>query len=175
MTRSLLEEEFEDFLSGGEVLEAGVLDPARERVVALLHPNGWSVFAKLGAIHLAVGVLTLAFCPQFGVKIGAFGLGLARLFAYFGAYGCMVGCGAFFMGSSLVAAGCLLKPEEVRVLRGHQVLQLAALALLSLGAFVMLDAQILAGYAAVWAVGSTLGGVAALELTWLFRVRALFG
>ena len=83
----------------------------------------------------------------------------------------MAACGAFFVGVSLLVAALVLNREEVRTLRAHPWLQLAALVFLSLGAFIMADAEILLGFALAWVVGSLAGGFAALELGWQLRAR----
>jgi hypothetical protein len=139
-----------------------------------LNPSPWKVFAKLSGIHFVIGTVTLALCPQFGFRLVGDGMGLMTYFMGLGVHGCMAACGALFVGSSLAAAGLLLKPEEVRVLRQQQVLQLAALSLLSLGAFLMVDAEILVGFAFAWALGSLLGGALMLELSWGLRKRVQF-
>ncbi len=168
MTSKFLEETNNDFQ---DFMEAESINPPRElqdkiftRVHRDLNPNAWFIFSKLSLIHLTVGLVTLSLCPQFGVRIFGEGLGVMRFFLPFGTYGCISLCGAFFVGASLFASSIFLRPEEIRVLRGHRLLQISALTLLSLGAFIMLDAEILVGFALAWIVGSILGGIAMLEL-----------
>ncbi len=87
-----------------------------------------------------------------------------RFFLPFGTYGCVALCGAFFVGATLFASGIILRPEELRVLRGHRLLQISALTLVSLGALIMLEAEVLLAFAFAWIIGSILGGIAMLEL-----------
>ena len=133
-----------------------------------LNPSLWTVFLKLSLIHAIVGGVTLLFCPQFGFSLTS-GMGLMGIFMRFGEQACMVGCGAVFMGGSLLAASLLLRPEEVRAIRKKELLQVALLALLSVGAFICVGSGIVASLAVFWILGSVLGGLGTLELGWAFR------
>lgn len=139
-----------------------------------LNPSAWKVFAKLSLIHLFVGVVSVSLCPQFGVRVFGDGLGLMKYFLHLGTYGCMAACGAFFVGMSLLITALVLRNEEVRKLKENQILGLAALILLSLGAFLMADAEILIGFALAWVLGSFVGGVAALEVGWRLKVQHVY-
>lgn len=136
-----------------------------------LNPNAWKVFAKISLIHLSVGIVTLSLCPQFGVRVFGEGLGLMKYFLHLGTYGCMAACGAFFIGMSLLVGAFMLRPEELRKFRENQWLGLAAMILLSLGVFIMANAEILMGFAVAWFMGSFLGGWGAMELAWKLRVQ----
>jgi hypothetical protein len=174
--RKELDTEFQDFMNSESSLPPRELsERILERVRADLNPNSWSVFGKLSLIHLIVGGLTLALCPQFGVRSWGEGMGLMHVFNALGTYGCMAACGAFFTGTSVFFAVLLLRPEEIRVLRRAKILQIGALTLLSLGAFVMADAEILLAFAAVWILGSLIGGASLLELGWVLRKKVAFG
>lgn len=175
MNSKFLEETNKEFQ---EFMEADSIAPpmeVSEKILVFVHrelnPNPWFIFSKLSFIHLAVGVLTLSLCPQFGVRFFGEGLGLMRLFIPFGTYGCITLCGAFFVGMSLFASGMILQIEELRVLRDHRILQISALALLSLGFFIMMDAEILIGFGVAWALGSILGGITLLEAGRFLRLR----
>jgi hypothetical protein len=100
-------------------------------------------------------------------------MGLMHYFMALGPYGCLVTCGAFFMGTSLVVAGLILRGEELRAIRRSRVLQLGALTLLSLGFFIMLDAQIVFGLALAWFFGAWVGSLLTLEITWRLRFKEI--
>lgn len=134
-----------------------------------LNPSSISVFSKLSLVHFIVGALTLSLCPQFGIRLFGEGLGIMKFFLPLGAYGCIAVCGAFFVGTSLFASGFFLRPEDIKVLKKHRWLQVSALSFLSLGAFIMAEAQILFWFAFVWAIGSIIGGVAMLEVGRLLK------
>lgn len=147
----------------------GVTDAIFAAVRADLQPPAARVFSKLLLIHSAMALLSLSVCPQFGYRLTGEGMGLMHLFMAFGTYGCMVACGAFFTGMSLFAAALLLRAEEIRLIRTHRALSLGALTLLSLGFFVMIDADVILGLAATWFAGSLFGSWLTLELGWRLR------
>src|SRR5487761_2171922 len=99
-----------------EFVEADSIQPPKHltesivtHVRANLNPSSWLVFAKLSAIHAVMGFITLLFCPQFGFGLTD-GMGLMALFMRFGDQACMLGCGAVFMGGSLLTASLVLRP-----------------------------------------------------------------
>jgi len=134
-----------------------------------LNPSPWVVFSKLSLIHFVVGLLTLGLCPQFDLRFFGEGLGVMKFFTPFGTYGCIALCGAFFIGTSLFASSFVLRIEELRVLRKHRLLQISLLVFLSLGAFVMADAEIILAFGIAWGVGSLIGGLGILELGWWMK------
>lgn len=166
--------DYQEFMASSDVKPPEKL---RDSIFSVVHrdlnPNPWQIFAKISLIHFFVGVVTLSLCPQFGVRVFGEGMGLMHLFTAFGTYGCMAACGAFFVGSSLLVSAFILNRDELRVLRKHRLLQVAAITLLSLGAFIMADAEILLGFGLAWAVGSVLGGMAMIELGSLLRKHQL--
>jgi hypothetical protein len=126
------------------------------------------VLVKLATIQAVAGTLSLAFCPQFGVSFTS-SHGLMHYLMQYGENVCMVGCGALFTGASLLIASVALRPEEVRALREHRLLQITAVAALSLAAFACSGAEIIGGFALVWILGGIVGGMATLELGWSVR------
>lgn len=163
------QKEFSEFCSTApaeikEHLSAGLVADVRRD----LNPSAWSVFSKVALVHAIVGSLTLLICPQFGFSFTS-SHGLMPYLMKYGESVCMLGCGALFTGLSVLAVSLALRPEEVRVLKQTEVLQLAVLASLSLGAFICLGASIVASLGLVWALGSILGGALSLELGWAYR------
>lgn len=161
--------EFKDFVEAGEIappcsLSSRILGDIRSD----LNPTLWRVFGKLMGIQAAVGSASLLLCPQFGIGPIRHS-GLKEVLMSLGDHGCMLGCGAFFLGSSAFVASFCLRPEEIRVIRRGEVLQFALLGVLSLGAFVCLGQGIVPGLALLWFLGSVLGGVLTLELGRLVR------
>lgn len=136
-----------------------------------LEPGVARIFGKMTLIHFLSAVVTLSLCPQFGVRLVGEGMGVMQYFMALGEYGCIAACGAFFVGTSLLLAGILLRREEVRALRDHRFLQVSALVFLSLGAFVMIDADVVFSLALAWVAGSLVGGIAMLELGYWIRRR----
>lgn len=153
---------------------AALSEKVLSKIHSELHPNAWKVFSKLALIHALVGAVTLSICPQFGIRLLGDGMGLMHIFMGLGKFGCPLACGMFFLGTSLLVATMALRPEEVRAIRNHRLLELSLLTMLSLGAFIMVDAEIVLGFAAAWVVGSILGGALVLEAGWFLRTKVLF-
>lgn len=174
--KTKLEKEFEEFLN--ESSDAGPSLSASsvlfQKVEGDLNPNSARVFGKLMGIHALVTVFTLSVCPQFGFRILGEGMGLMHVFSALGEWGCLVACGSFFVGSSILAASFLLSRDEIRQIRRHRFLEVGSLTLLSLGFFFMLDLEIVLSLAAAWFVGALLGGQALLELGYRIRFRQYF-
>src|SRR4051794_2306331 len=101
-----------------------------------LNPSAWKVFSKLSLVHFLVGLVTLSICPQFGFRILGNGTGLMGTFMTLGPYACELACGSFFLGSSILVASVVFKPEELRQLRRNEFLAVSALALMSMGFFI---------------------------------------
>jgi hypothetical protein len=162
-------EEFQEFMGADEAQVPKVVsDSILSRVHMDLSPSSWIVFAKLSAIHAVMGFITLLFCPQFGLGFTD-GMGLMALFMRFGDQACMVGCGAAFMGGSLLTASLVLRNEELRVIRKTEILQVSTLALLSVGVFICAGVGVVASLGAFWVLGSILGGLGTFELGWALR------
>jgi hypothetical protein len=168
---STVDKEFEEFKSHSESPAPGLGEAILTRVRQDLNPNAWRVFSKLALIYFAMSLVILSFCPQFGVRIYGEGEGLMPYFMSLGEYGCMVGCGAFFLGSTAVLAAILLRREELRILRKSHVLAFGVLGLLSLGVFAMAHAEIVLGLAAAWFVGSVLASSVGFEFVAWLRLR----
>lgn len=144
------------------------------KVRADLEPSVFSVFWKTAFLHFLVGGLTILYCPQFGISATS-SMGLMPHLMKYGESVCMLGCGALFSGASLLVVSLLLRPEEVKVLKEHQVLQLTFLSSLSLGAFICLGGDVVFSLGLVWALGAIVGGALSLELGWIYRKKLAKG
>lgn len=176
MKSPFLEETHRDFK---EFIEGPALAPPktiREQLFQMvereLNPSSWLIFGKMTLIHFLTSLFTLSICPQFGLRVFGEGLGIMRWFLKLGTYGCSALCGALFVGASLFLGSLVLKIEEIRVLRSHRFLQILTLALLSLGGFIMAEAEILWIFGLVWTLGSLVGGIGMLEIgRWIRQHR----
>ncbi|MBS1963240.1 MAG: hypothetical protein JST04_13575 [Bdellovibrionales bacterium] len=139
-----------------------------------LNPSSASVFLKLTLIHFFVGFATLSMCPQFGVSLTS-SMGLMQYLMKYGEGVCMLGCGALFLGASVLVASFVLKPEEVKVLRRNRVLLLSSLAALSLGILVGVGGEVVATLGLVWVLGAVVGGSGLMQLGWTLRKLAIQG
>ncbi|HEY8278466.1 MAG TPA: hypothetical protein VIH99_02505 [Bdellovibrionota bacterium] len=161
--------ELQEFLEAERLSPPVVLSEAvRSKIFVKLQPPFWQVLGKLAFIQTLAGALSLAYCPQFGMAFSR-SHGLMHYLMQYGKSVCMLGCGALFVGVSLLAASLVLRPEEVRALRERRLLQITATVGLSLGAFVCFGAEVMEAMTLAWALGATLGGMATLELGWSIR------
>lgn len=161
--------EFEEFLEADCASVPSTLsDQVLNSVFQKLYPSFWQVLGKLAIVQAAGGALTLLFCPQFGVSLSN-NYGLMYYLMQYGENVCMAGCGALFTGVCLLIASLAMKPEEVRVLREHRLLQVGTVAALSLGSLLCLSTDVAERIALIWALGAIVGGLATLELGWSIR------
>lgn len=147
----------------------------KEIVYKDLNPSPWMVFAKLAGIHAVVGSLSLLICSQFGMGPAYGNKVFMSLVMRFGEIGCMTFCGSLFVGLSLLVAGLVLTTPEVKVLKQTEFLQITALGILSIGAFLCLGADAATGLSLFWLLGALTGGVAMTELSWRMRTRPALG
>jgi hypothetical protein len=156
--------EFEEFINGEEInppkaiSEKIILNVKRD-----LNPSGLSVFKKLTLVQFVTGIITLLFCPQFGIGLTG-SMGLMGLLMKFGDNICMAGCGAVFLGMSALFAALLLKPEEVRALEKNSLLQFSSLTLATAGIFICFGAPVLTTIGLSWFAGSLTGGLLTFKL-----------
>jgi hypothetical protein len=171
-SRASWEKEFVDFVSSDAPSEVPVEISQKlfSEVSKELNPSVTWVFAKTTLIQLFGGVVSLLFCPQFGIGISE-GQGLMPFLMKFGEGVCMLGCGALFGGFGLLAASFLLRPEEIRILKASEVLILGALATLSLGAFICLGANVVLTIGLIWILGTLVGSATIFEAGWALRKK----
>jgi len=164
--------EFDEFVSADPVNPPVQLsNQILSNVQSDLNPSVWSVFSKITFIHFVTGMVSLLFCPQFGVSPFHEHHGLMEIFMNLGKHGCMLGCGAVFLGTGGLATSLILRPEEVRTVMKTKFLQFSLLSALSIGAFICAGADVVLNLAVAWFIGSVLGGLLTLELGWKIRAR----
>lgn len=165
-----LNREYEDFMTApGLSVSNSVSKKILGHVYADLNPSVWRVSGKLALVHLLSAVFTLSACPQFGFRLLGEGMGLMHIFMRFGPMACTFACGSVFLGVSISSAMFFLRPEEIRKVRQHRLLHVASLAFLSLGFFIMMDADVFFSLGLIWLAGAILGGMGAFELGWKIR------
>lgn len=130
-------------------------------------------------IHTVVSLFSLSICSQFGIQSLKIYDAMDSMMSVVGHTYCMAFCGLLYLSISALMLSFLLKPEEIKVIRRHKVLQLTLLAGVSLGVFLCLGAEILIIPGILWVVGSLVGGITSLELGWMlrakFRKQLIFG
>lgn len=71
----------------------------------------------------------------------------------------------------MLFASFFLTREEVLKIKENWILQISSISLLSLGAFIMLDAEILLSFGLAWMIGAIIGGVSMLETGLILRKK----
>lgn len=139
-----------------------------------LNPPRLFVIIKLFAIHIVSGAVTLFFCPQFGLTFHTQSDFLYGAFRWLGEYGCMIACGAFFLGATGLAAAVVLRAQEVRVIRKSRGLQWILLSFISVGFFLAFQEQeraIPLGLVVAWIAGAFLGGLSVFGFSYSLKSR----
>ena len=180
MNDKKLTEEFYEFMSAPEVTPpAAVRNSVLSRVRSDLNPSNQQVFLKMLAVHSVVSLFSLSICSQFGIQFLRIYDAMGAMMSLVGHTYCMAFCGLLYLGISALALSLLLRPEEIKVVRRHRIMQLTLLSGLSLGVFLCIGAQVLLLPGALWIVGSLIGGITTLELGWMlrskFRRQLIFG
>ncbi len=150
------------------------LVPARAHARVLCHikaelqPSAVLVFAKLSLVQAVMGMLTLSFCPQFGLSLG----GSAELLHYIHhAYGesvCALICGAIFIAPGAAFATYLLKPAEVDKVRSAGLFHHLAIAGVALLAFSLWGADTFNQLTLLWFAAAALTGTLLFDFNlWL--------
>jgi hypothetical protein len=167
-------DEFIEFMDEPAVSPPAYLDDKVIKFVrSELNPSSWLVFSKLSLLHFLGGLITLSFCPQFGVSLLGNDYGLTKYLFKLGPYGCTVACGALFIGITIILASLFLNEEEIKTIKKFWPLQLVAICLLSLGSFLMLDAEIILSFGIAWIAGGLLGGLTMLETGLFMKKKVL--
>ena len=173
--RGSWEKDFADYIST-ELVEvpASLSERVLGGIGAELNPSALSVFGKVSLVQFLGGLSTLLFCPQFGLSLSS-SLGLMPYLMRFGESFCMLGCGALFTGFSLLIVSFTLRPEEIRILKKHEIVQLISVSTLSLGAFLCLGGEVVLALGLVWLLGAVIGGALTLKIGWGMRKKLFWG
>lgn len=136
----------------------------------LLNPSAASVFGKIFAIHMGLGLLSLAVCHQFGLNPFRTSFSLDQWFMEVGGHSfCMIACGFFFVALSFVAAAVILSVEELKVLKRNGFLQSFGLGTSSLSLFFFFGAEFVLSMAGLWLLGALIAGLLTTEMSWKIR------
>ncbi len=69
----------------------------------------------------------------------------------------------------MLLANIGLKGEEIKVIQQKHWIQISLLVFLSLGTFMMLEVEIVFGFALAWPLGTFIGAIFMLELGWFVK------
>lgn len=100
-----------EFMAGGEVPPSQLSEMTRKDV--LLSFQGRAILSKFIAFQVLGAIISLSFCPQFGVSFFVEGHGITHVFRMIGDWACALFCGALFLSIGPVLAFLSMKGEEV--------------------------------------------------------------
>ena len=109
--------EFLKFINSKDSLPSSELDnKVRTQISNSLAITLSKVVRKLSLVHFASAILTLSFCPQFGIGPIGGGEGITSLVLQYGQLVCGLFCGAIFMGTTALISLFVFNKAEVTVL-----------------------------------------------------------
>ncbi len=163
---------FQEYLAADEITPPQLIrETVLSRIQRELNPSFMNVLLRVLVIHLALSLVTLSICSQFGLHLFPLFDLMNSFMAVAGHTFCMVFCGALFVGVSALALPLALTIEQFRVVRNNSLLQFLILSLLSLGVFVFVGAEILLIPALLWLMGALGAGIASVEIGWRVRTQ----
>ena len=146
-------------------IDLNVLSSIKEN----MNPPFSIILSKLSLVHAFVGVITMAFCPQFSLSLTTNQRSFHYFHETFGYYGCMAICGIIFLGSGALFASFLLNRDEVRKVNRKFYLFFPTLCLLSLTVFFFLGAELFVKAIFSWSLGGIISSIALFYLGPLFK------
>ena len=161
--------EYQDFLNAGANPPQELSRSIFNIVHRDLNPSPIKVFFKVLLIHVVMGGLSIFGCPQFGMTPTG-DMAVMKFLERFGNTVCALGCGAFFILGTILVIGITLRPEEIKILRRAEFIQLCAILILSIGVFYVVANSVALSWTIPWFIGSLGAGVLGIEI--LFRSRA---
>lgn len=150
-------QDYKSFADGDENQPPSRLsDLIRSKVSRNINPNRRQVLEKFLVLHAAALVLTLTFCPQFGLGPVGGGHGIMHLVMQYGETVCAIFCSAVLFGTTLAFAGLFLNRHEMKVASAHSFSTAVAVSSVSFAFFMLLDAvtvqvAVNLSYGLVWA------------------------
>jgi len=109
--------EFLKFINSKEVIPSSELDnKVKSQISSSLSITLSKVVRKLSIVHFVSAILTLSFCPQFGIGPVGGGEGITSLVLQYGQLVCGLFCGTIFMGTTAFISLFVFNKAEITVL-----------------------------------------------------------
>lgn len=155
-----MQRQFAEFVDADPTAPAKGTDEVILRLVAKdLRPPLGKIFAKLTLVEVAAGLVTLTFCPQFGIGFGAHNEFLHRLHAATPSAVFYLLCGVLFVALGAAMGGLVLTRHEVRAISQSRNRYFALYSLLAYVILVVLGPEIFVVSSLTWVIGAMLGNV----------------
>lgn len=169
-----IQRDYEDFTKQKRVSPNHLISSKISKMVLQeLNPGHIKVFFKLLMSQGFIAVITMLFCPQFGLSL----TNKYELFHYFhhtfGESICMLICGSIFMGSGAVFASSILKRNEILKIRKTKFLYYIAVVSTALPLLLLFGAEVYLNTLPYWLIGSISSGIILFECTSTLRFRVL--
>jgi hypothetical protein len=156
--------EFAEFANAAPAKPSKDVDRAVMDMVANdLLPSPMKVYGKFTLVEAASGLLTLAFCPQFGFGFGQHNEFLHSLHATTTPVVFYLLCGLFFVLLGAGMSGLILNRDEVRSVGNKKFLYFVIYSVLAYLILIMLGTEAFVISSLVWILGAFLGNVLGFE------------
>lgn len=177
-----MKNEFKEFMTSDRTPPHALTQSVFDRIERTIEPPLNHVLPRFFGVNIAVALLTLTICPQFGIGPVGGGHGIAAFFMEINMTACALFCGSFFIGFSTLIATFFLSPLEMKTIYR------SSLWLVPVFTFVALMVLMAAGYwyggardnefftpvfATFWALGAIIASRFVLRLRYLLSSRKL--
>lgn len=102
--------EFLEFLSSNEAPPSALKELTQKDIS--LSFNRFNIIFKFALLQMVGALITLSFCPQFGVGIPE-GHGITHIFRMYGDVACASFCGALFLSAGSLLAAFVMDQDEL--------------------------------------------------------------
>lgn len=177
-----MKNEFKEFMTSDRTPPHTLTQAVFNRIEKTIEPPLGQVMPRFLGVNIAVALLTLAVCPQFGIGPIGGGHGIAAFFMDINMTACALFCGGFFVGFSTLIATLFLNPLEMKTIYR------SSLWLVPVFTFVALMVLMAAGYwysggnefftpafATFWALGAIITSRLFLHLKYVIHLRSSAG
>jgi hypothetical protein len=165
------DKEFLEFLTQKETVPAALAELTRRDIVLSFH--GKSILWRFIGFQVLGALISLSFCPQFGLSFFVEGHGITHSLRMIGDWACALFCGSLFLSMGLMIAMLFMKADELWWILRRKKIALTFLPALFWGVLMLLNVGLklpseAPNYHLVWLVAAIL-----VQFLWL-KGRSLF-
>jgi hypothetical protein len=165
------DKELLEFLTHKEAVPANLAELTRRDIVLSFH--GSSIFWRFIGFQVLGAIISLSFCPQFGLSFFVEGHGITHNLRLIGDWACALFCGSLFLSMGLIIAMLFMKADELWWILRRKKIALTFLPAMFWGVLMLLNVGLKLpsedpNYHLVWLVAAIL-----VQFLWL-KGRSLF-